>query len=140
MGGIFTREERAVVLFLAVSLLVGSASVQARRVFPGSIPDFGGRSGPTGSAPAIVERPTGPVDVNTAGVDELVRLPGVGPVRAAEIVRQRTLRGGYSSLDELLEVKGIGPVTLEKLRGEATVGAGVASTADSLRTTAEPGS
>ncbi|MFH1690441.1 MAG: helix-hairpin-helix domain-containing protein [Candidatus Eisenbacteria bacterium] len=140
MRGIFTREERAVVLFLAVSLLVGSAVVQARRVFPSSVADFGGTSEPPGRAPALVERPTGPVDVNTAGVDELVRLPGVGPVRAREIVRQRTLRGGYSSLDELLDVRGIGPVTLEKLRGEATVGAGVASTADSLRTTAEPGS
>ncbi len=140
MRGIFTREERAVVLFLAVSLLVGSAVVQARKVFPGDIPDFGGAAEPAGSEHATVERPSGPVDVNTAGVDELVRLPGIGPARAREIVRQRTLRGGYSSLDELLEVKGIGPVTLEGLRGEATVGGGAAAAADSLRAAAESGS
>jgi len=113
MRGIFTREERVVVLFLAVSLLVGSAVVRAGRVFPSAIPDFGGAT----------------------GQDDLVRLPGVGPVRASEIVRRRELIGGYSTLDELLEIKGIGPVTLDGLRDKATVGAGVASPADSGRAT-----
>ena len=138
MRGVFTREERAVVLFLTVSLLVGSALVQARRVFPESVPDFGGAAdSPERAAPAS-EQPAGPVDINTAGVADLVRLPGVGPVRAGEIVRQRALRGGYSSLDELLDVRGIGPVTLEGLRDHATVGGGPASAADSCGTAAEP--
>lgn len=140
MKGIFTREEQAVVLFLTVSLLVGSAVVRAGRVFPGRVPDFGGGPAPAAIEPAAAKRPAGPVNVNTADVDELVRLPGIGPVRAGEIVRHRALRGGYSSLDELLEVKGIGPVTLDGLRGEATVGNGAASTADSLRAATEPGS
>lgn len=133
MRGIFTREERVVVLFLAVSLLVGSAVMQARRVFPSVIPDFTGASESAGREPEP-ERPAGPIDVNAAGVDELISLPGIGPVRAAEIVRVRDLRGGYSSLDELLEVRGIGPVTLERLRGSATVGAGAPSAADSCET------
>jgi competence ComEA-like helix-hairpin-helix protein len=130
MRGIFTREERAVVLFLAVSLLIGSAVMQARRVFPSVIPDFAGASDPSDAEPSV-ERPIGPVDVNTATADELVRLPGIGPVRAAAIVRERDLRGGYSSLDELLDVRGIGPVTLEGLRGSAIVGDGEPSVADS---------
>jgi len=140
MRGVFTREERAVVLFLTVSLLVGSALVQARRVFPESVPDFAGATESPDSATAASEQPTGPVDINTAGVDELVRLPGVGPVRAGEIVRLRELRGGYATLDELLDVKGIGPVTLDGLREHATVGSGPTSAADSCRTAAEPGS
>jgi competence ComEA-like helix-hairpin-helix protein len=130
MRGIFTREERVVVLFLAVSLLAGSAVIQARRVLPAVIPDFTGASESAGLETES-ERPAGPIDVNTACVDELVRLPGIGPVRAAEIVRVRDLRGGYSSLDELLDVRGIGPVTLEGLRGSATVGSGASSVADS---------
>ena len=138
MGSVFTREERAVVLFLTVSLLVGSALVQARRVFPESIPDFAGVTEVPDSAAAASERPSGPVDINTAGVDDLVRLPGVGPVRAGEIVRHRTLRGGYATLDELLDVRGIGPVTLDGLRDHATVGDGPASAADSCGTAAEP--
>ncbi len=135
MRSIFTREERVVVLFLAVSLVVGSAVVRAGRVFPSSIPDFGGAPGQGGQASAAVAPPVWPVDVNTAGVDDLVRLPGVGPVRAAEIVRRRELNGRYSTLEELLEVKGIGPVTLDGLRDKATVGGGAASPADSSRAT-----
>ena len=131
MRGVFTREERVVVLFLAVSLLVGSAVVRAGRVFPSAIPDFSGTSGQGGQVAAVDALPVWPVDINTAGVDDLVRLPGVGPVRASEIVRRRELRGGYSTLDELLEIKGIGPVTLDGLRDKATVGRGVASPADS---------
>lgn len=135
MRGVFTREERVVVLFLAVSLLVGSAVVGARRVFPSSIPDFGGASGQRGQASPVGALPMWPVDINTAGVDDLVRLPGIGPVRAAEIVLQRELRGGYSTLEELLEIKGIGPVTLDGLRDKATVGGGTATPPDSSRTT-----
>ena len=135
MRGVFTREERAVVLFLAVSLLVGSAVVRVGRVFPSAIPDFGGASGRRGLASAVDALPTWPVDVNTAGVDDLVRLPGIGPVRAAEIVRRRELSGGFSTLEELLEIKGIGPVTLDGLRDKATVGGGAASSADSGRAT-----
>ena len=132
MRGIFTREERVVVLFLAVSLLVGSAVVQAGRVFPSLVPDFGGASG---QAPEVDELPTWPVNINTAGVDDLVRLPGVGPVRASAIVYRREVRGRFSTLDELLEIKGIGPVTLDGLRDKATVGGRAASVADSGWTT-----
>ena len=140
MRGIFTREERVVVLFLAVSLLVGSAVVQARRVFPSVVPDFGGASRVSGQAPEVDEPPTWPVDVNTADVTDLVRLPGIGPVRASAIVSLRELRGGYSTLEELLEIKGIGPVTLDGLRDKATVGGGAVSAADSGRTMDASGS
>jgi competence ComEA-like helix-hairpin-helix protein len=126
MRGILTREERAVVLFLAVSLLLGSTIVQSRRIFTSSIPDFSGTEAPSAQRQAVVDN-AGPVDVNAAGIDDLVRLPGVGPVRAAEIVRERQRRGGFVSLDDLLEVRGIGPVTLEKLRSHAVAGRRVAS-------------
>jgi competence ComEA-like helix-hairpin-helix protein len=121
MRGVFTREERAVVLFLTVSLLVGSAIVGAGRVLPGRLPDFTGAAPVEGRAEAPPE-PSWPVDVNTADVVELDRLPGVGPARARLIVELRERLGGYSSLEELLEVRGIGPVTLDKLRDKAVVG------------------
>jgi competence ComEA-like helix-hairpin-helix protein len=135
MRGVFTREERVVVLFLAVSLLVGSAVVGAGRVFPSAIPDFGGASGRRGQAPEVDELPVWPVNINTADVTDLVRLPGVGPVRASAIVYRREVRGRYSTLDDLLDIKGIGPVTLDGLRDKATVGGHAASAADSGRTT-----
>ena len=50
----------------------------------------------------------GPVGLNTATVEQLDTLPGVGPVLAQHIVDYRTQHGGFRSVDELREVNGIG--------------------------------
>jgi competence protein ComEA len=50
-----------------------------------------------------------PVDLNTATVDELEALPGVGPVTAAQIVSWRTTHNGFTSVEQLQQVTGIGP-------------------------------
>jgi competence protein ComEA len=71
-----------------------------------------GAAGPT-AGPAA---PSGPVDLNTATVDQLDALPGVGPSTAAAIVAFRIERGRFRSVDELDEVAGIGPTRLERLR------------------------
>lgn len=122
MWGVFTRDERAVVCFLAASLAIGSLVLLVRRVEPALEP--GGAEAPVEvSADAVGESaPAGPIDVNTANAVELTVLPGVGPVRAAAIVRLREERGAFGSLDELLAVKGIGPVTLERLKPLAVAG------------------
>jgi competence ComEA-like helix-hairpin-helix protein len=57
-------------------------------------------------------RPDGPVKVNTASLDELDSLPGVGPVMAQRIVEGRP----YAKLEDLNEVPGVGRKTLEKLK------------------------
>lgn len=57
-----------------------------------------------------------PVNVNTATLDELTALPGIGEKRAEAILEMRKQKGGFKSVDELTEVKGIGPANLEKLR------------------------
>ena len=62
------------------------------------------------------------IPVNTARVDELMLLPGIGAVRAAAIVAYREDRGPFGSIDSLTNVPGIGPVTVERLRTFATVG------------------
>ena len=56
------------------------------------------------------------VDLNTATVQELDALPGVGPITAAAIVTWRQTNGKFTSVDQLAEVDGIGPARLEKLR------------------------
>jgi competence protein ComEA len=58
----------------------------------------------------------GVVNVNTASVEELQLLPGVGEARARAIVDLRKQRGGLKSLDDLRDVKGIGEANLERLR------------------------
>lgn len=61
------------------------------------------------------------VDLNTAAVDELDTLPGVGPVTAAAIVAWRDANGRFGSVDQLAEVDGIGPARLDKLRDHVRV-------------------
>jgi competence protein ComEA len=63
----------------------------------------------------------GVVNVNTASVEELQLLPGIGEARARAILEVREHKGGFRSVDELVEVKGIGAVALERLRPYATV-------------------
>ena len=61
-------------------------------------------------------RPSVPLDLNTATVEQLDALPGVGPVTAAAIVAWRDANGTFASVDQLGEVDGIGTARLEKLR------------------------
>jgi competence protein ComEA len=123
MWGLFTKDERAVIVFLAASLALGSLILVARRVEPSFAPELAPEPEVTAaSAESVAPAEVWPIDVNRAGVEELTRLPRIGPARAKAIVEERERRGGFGSLDELLDVRGIGPATLEDIRPWATVG------------------
>jgi competence protein ComEA len=62
----------------------------------------------------------GTVNVNTATLEELQLLPGVGESRARALIDARKQRGGFKRVEDLLEVKGIGEVSLEQLRPYVT--------------------
>ncbi len=77
-----------------------------------------------GSAPGPKPAPAGvkkiqpgepPINVNIASLEELQRLPGVGPVTAQAIITSRTA-APFQTTNDLDKVKGIGPKTVEKLR------------------------
>jgi len=53
-----------------------------------------------------------PVDLNTANVEELDTLPGIGPKTAQAIVEYRETHGPFTSPEDLLQVRGIGPKKL----------------------------
>jgi competence protein ComEA len=65
--------------------------------------------------------PAGPVDLNTATVEQLDDLPGVGPVTAQAIVAHRDRNGPFASVDALTDVRGIGPAKVDALRHLVTV-------------------
>jgi len=73
-----------------------------------------GGSSPSANADAIV-------DLNTATVDDLDRLPGVGPATAQAILDYRRQHGRFRTIDELLEVRGIGEAKLNQLRPHVRV-------------------
>jgi competence protein ComEA len=62
------------------------------------------------------------IDINTAGVDELDQLPGIGPVIGERIVAYRDQNGPFTSLDDLANVEGISTRLLERLRPYITLG------------------
>ncbi|HEU6445237.1 MAG TPA: helix-hairpin-helix domain-containing protein [Gaiellaceae bacterium] len=75
----------------------------------------GGGSGADGGAGAA-EPAGGPVHLNTATLEQLDALPGVGPVTAQKILDYREQHGAFSSVDDLDAIPGIGPARLEQLR------------------------
>jgi competence protein ComEA len=81
---------------------------------PGVPNDASGRS-PGGTVSNSI------IDLNRASIEELDRLPGVGPVLARRIVEHRQREGRFREVDELLAVRGIGPRLLERLRGHVRV-------------------
>jgi len=55
------------------------------------------------------------VNINTADIETLVKLPGIGPVKAQSIIDYREKIGKFESLYEIAKVKGIGKATVAKL-------------------------
>ncbi len=64
---------------------------------------------------------SGLVNINTAGLEELKTLNGIGDVKAQAVIDYRNAHGPFSSAEQITEVKGIGEKTLEKIRAYITV-------------------
>lgn len=61
-----------------------------------------------------------PINVNTADVELLTELPGVGPSRAQAIIDEREANGEFESAEDLTRVSGIGASTVEALRDQVS--------------------
>ncbi len=86
-------------LVLGAALLAASPALAARKALP----------------------PGQKVDLNRAGVIELMRLPGVGQKRAQAIVAHRS-KQPFRKVDDVLAVKGLGPAWLAKVKANVVVG------------------
>ena len=61
------------------------------------------------------------VNVNTANEAELQMLTGIGPAKAKAIIDYRTKNGAFKSVDDLTKVPGIGPAVLGKMKNDVTL-------------------
>lgn len=66
--------------------------------------------------------PGGKVNINTATLEELDTLPGIGPALAEGIMEFREANGPFKSIEEITLVSGIGQVTFEKMKDRISVG------------------
>jgi competence protein ComEA len=80
-------------------------------VVPARDPALPGAS--SGAAPS----PTAPLDLNSASLEQLDALPGIGPATAQKILDFRQAHGSFHSIAELDAVPGIGQGRIEQLKG-----------------------
>lgn len=74
-------------------------------------------SGAGGASSGAAPSPTAPLDLNSASLEQLDALPGIGPTTAQKILDFRQAHGPFHSVAELDAVPGIGQGRLEQLKG-----------------------
>jgi competence protein ComEA len=110
-----TRKADLALINLAAPLADGVQVVVPRRGAVAAAAPSGAAGSSASTGPAGSSASTGPVHLNTATLEQLDALPGVGPVTAQKILDYRQEHGAFSSVDELDAVPGIGPARLDEL-------------------------
>ena len=63
----------------------------------------------------------GLININSANLEELKKISGVGDVKAQSIIEYREKNGGFKSIDEIKNIDGIGEKTFEKIKDKITL-------------------
>ena len=110
-------------LNLAARLVDGQKVLVTRRGEPLPPDTSGGGTGSVGRGDSDPGRPgpAEPLDLNTADLEALDSLPGIGPATARAILEERTRRGGFRSPRDLLRVPGIGEGRFARLKDRVRV-------------------
>jgi competence protein ComEA len=93
-----------------------ATAATARPTAPADTPDLD-----DDGAPLSKKAVAGKLNLNTATVDQLMLLPGIGPSKAERVVAWRTRHGPFKRIADLRKVKGFGYKTVKKLEGNLDV-------------------
>jgi competence protein ComEA len=102
------------------SLNLARVLVDGEQILVG-VPAAPGVAAAASSQPGSSSPDAALVNINSATLDQLDSLPGVGPVTAQKILDWRTAHGSFTAIDELLEVDGIGEKTLADMAPHLTL-------------------
>ena len=73
------------------------------------------------TAATVTATATAPVNLNTATVEQLATIPGVGPRMAERIIDYRQKNGGFKKVEDLMNVSGVGEKSFLKMKPLITV-------------------
>jgi len=106
-----TKHERLIIIFLASAALVGfgvlGVQEHSRKVHLEVKPSSGIAHGDIDVEKLVQEAKS--VNVNSADINGLIRLPGIGPKLAERIMGYRTQNGSFKDKETLKNIPGIGP-------------------------------
>jgi competence protein ComEA len=139
--GFFTPQERFAILFLIFILVLGTSIYLYKLNHPSFAPayiieDFEKKMKEERMKQNLVdynlplpyqeknemeikkkELQKGQININTARIDELIQIPGIGPAYAKKIIDYRKKYNGFRTIEEIKRIKGIGDKTFEKMKG-----------------------
>jgi comEA protein len=134
---IFTQQERFVILFLIFLLVLGGSVYLYKLNHPSAAPayiikDFEKKiheekqnkiqinynlpSPPKEQIEKQEKKLTVKININSAGMNELQKIPGIGPVYAGRITEYRNKHNGFNSISEIKKIKGIGDKKFNKMK------------------------
>ncbi|MDD5155100.1 MAG: helix-hairpin-helix domain-containing protein [Candidatus Omnitrophica bacterium] len=104
-----SKQERQVILFLAIASLAGAGIDYVRKNFSSSM------------AAAVLRKDMTKIDLNRADMPVLMRVRGIGEKIAGRIIEYRLKEGGFRDVEELRRIKGITGSKYEKIKDEFVI-------------------
>ena len=116
-----TIESPTIESFSTESLTIESFSTESPTIESSTKESFTKESSVTGSSSSKSEKITTKINIDTASVEELQTLKGIGPATAKSIILYREEYGAFSAIEEIMNVKRIGEKTFAKIKERITV-------------------
>ncbi|MFP4522265.1 MAG: ComEA family DNA-binding protein [Fibrobacterota bacterium] len=111
----FTRAELKIVIFLSAAFIIGFAADAFFFTEPAEIVFEKPEAVYKEPQEESLAESESEVNINTAGIEKLRTLPGIGPITAGAIVRYREKNGDFIKKKDIVKVRGIGKAKLESI-------------------------